>query len=83
MSMPAFIALDRVSAVVDCFQPKKGTIDARDPSAISVSFPIADLGHPTTIIQSATRMFDDAGYSVVSDTSDTQNIHFVLCDQAA
>lgn len=83
MSMPAFVACQRVMAIVDCFQPRSGSVDARNPCAIAVSFPVGGLGHPRTIADSAIRMFDDAGFSVVSNDSDDRDARFVLADMAA
>lgn len=73
----------RLISVVDTFGAKGGSIDARNPRAISVSFPATGLGNPRAVADSALRSFRDAGYDLVSDTSNDDEVRFVLSDPMA
>lgn len=81
--MPAFVSCRQVMKVVDIFAPQSGYVDASNPSAIVVRFPVANLGHPRAVADSAIRSFDDAGFDLVRDDSDDRDASLVLRDRMA
>lgn len=81
--MPAFVSCRQVMKVVDIFAPQSGYVDASNPSAIVVRFPVASLGHPRTVADSAIRSFADAGYDLVRDDSNDRDASLVLRDRMA
>jgi hypothetical protein len=81
--MPAFMSCRQVMKVVDIFSPTSGYVDASNPSAIVVRFPVASLGHPRTVADSAISSFADAGFDLVRDDSNDRDANFVLADRMA
>lgn len=83
LSTTPFGTCRRLMSVVEIFGTGRGSIDARDPHAISISFPATGLGHPRAVADSALRSFRNAGYDLVSDASNDDEVRFVLSDPMA
>lgn len=80
---PAFTRLKTVMRVVDSLGAATGSADARDGNRIVVSFPVAGLGDPSTIADSACRAFRAAGLQPGFMNVNDRTATFHLQDLAA